>query len=56
MSSTQRVIVSILAGVITFCIMGAIGMKPNATFITISIVVTAMITKNFRNDKDEINR
>ena len=52
MSSTQRVIASILAGCIAFCIMAAMGMQPKAIFITIPIVITAWITQQFRNDKD----
>ncbi len=51
MSSTLRVIVCILAGVITFFIMLGAGLKPSGVTIGVVIGITAMITQKFRNDK-----
>jgi len=52
MSSTQRIIVSLVAGLAAFIIMAVIGMKPSAAIIAAAIGITAMLTQNSRNDKD----
>lgn len=52
MSSSQRVFVCILAGIITFVIMLVAGVKPSGVTIGVVIGITAMITQGFRNDKD----
>lgn len=52
MGSTQRILVCLLAGLITFVIMLVAGMKPSGTIIGSVIVLTAMVTQKFRNDKD----
>lgn len=52
MSSTLRIIVCILAGIITFFVMLGAGLKPSGIAIGSVIGITAMITQKFRNDKD----
>lgn len=52
MSSTQRIIICILAGIVTFFIMLGAGLKPSGVVIGAVIGITAMITQKFRNDKE----
>lgn len=53
MTSTQRVIVSILAGVAYAIIMGMAGGNPNGAQIALVISITAMITRKFRKERNE---
>jgi uncharacterized membrane protein YgaE (UPF0421/DUF939 family) len=56
MSSTQRVIACIVAGVITFLVLALLGMHPSNKLFSMTIVlviwITATITKKYRNDID----
>lgn len=52
MSSSQRVIICILAGIITFLVMLGAGLKPSGVTIGVVIGLFALITQGFRNDKD----
>jgi hypothetical protein len=52
MSSGQRVLICLLAGVVTFLIMLGAGLKPSGVTIGVVIGITAMVTQGFRNDKD----
>jgi hypothetical protein len=52
MSSTQRVIACIAAGLITWVILGSLGLKSSGT-VAAAIGITAMITQAFRSDKNE---
>ncbi len=53
MTSTQRVIVSILAGVLYVVIMGAAGGRPTGAQVAVVITITAAITRRFRKERKE---
>ena len=52
MSTGVRIFVCLLAGLITFIVLAIIGFKSNnmGAMIGVAIGLTALITKNYRND------
>lgn len=52
MSSKQRIVVCLIAGILALIIMAIAGLKPSGVIIGSAIGLTAIITQNFRNDTD----
>ena len=53
MTTTQRVIVSLLAGAAMYVFLGVTYGKVNTAAVTLTIVITAAITRKFRIEKKE---